>query len=238
VEQRIECCTIDGCGADIANTGMCVTHYMRLKRFGDCRYGGPLPGKVGVCAVDGCCRPCRTRKSAVCNVHYHRLWRTGKPEQIPKSVIEHSQGYLVDRAPGHVLSTVGNPNYVYQHRRVFFEVHGQGPFICHVCAAPLTWAEMHIDHLDDNPTNNLVENLAPACPGCNQRRGLVKMTATKRSQGRLLTLNGETRCLTEWARSLSISAQSLRHRIATGWPLGKALTERGRQGKRPRRGGE
>lgn len=196
-----------------------------------------MESSVETCSVEGCARPRRTRKAVVCNVHYHRLWRTGKLEQVPKQVIEHSCGYLLDRVLGHALSTPGNPSYVYQHRRIFYENHGNGPFACHVCGASVTWSGMHVDHLDDDPRNNVPDNLAPACPTCNRSRGRAKMAAARRAQGRLFTLNGETRCLSEWAGTLGISAQSLRHRIAAGWPIERALSDRASQGKRPARFG-
>jgi len=186
-----------------------------------------------VCEVEDCGKPVRYRTERYCNAHYNRIWRTGLIQQPqPKPEIRHSGGYILERLPNHPLSTSGS-RYVYQHRRIYYDTHGAGPFHCHVCSAQVGWDTMHVDHLDDDPTNNTIGNLAPACPTCNQWRGREKMVATKRSNGRMLTLNGETLCLTEWAERLSISPQSIRHRLATGWPIERALTEaRGRFGPR------
>lgn len=180
-----------------------------------------------VCEVGGCGKPVRYRTQRYCNAHYNRMWRKGSTEDRPhKETLEHVGGYILDRCPGHPLATSGAPRYVYQHRRVFFDAKGGGPFACHVCGGVVTWADMHVDHLDDDPANNEIGNLAPACPTCNQLRGREKMRATRRSQGRLYTINGETLCLTEWAERLGINRSAIRGRIKAGWPIERALTER------------
>lgn len=228
-------CPVDDCGADIAANGLCVTHYRRVLKSGDPHTGGPLRGHVGKCMIDGCEKPCRSRKAIYCNVHFHRMWRTGSPDlRPPKHAIEHSRGYVLERTSKHPLTPNGE-RYIYQHRRVYFDTFGQGPFHCHVCAARVTWATLHIDHLDDDPTNNDVSNLAPACPTCNQARGREKMVKTKKANGRLLTFNGETLCLSDWASRLGIARGSLRRRIESGWPTERAFMEgRGRFGPKRR----
>jgi hypothetical protein len=46
---------------------------------------------------------------------------------------------------------------------------------------------------------------------------------TRRS--RMITYDGVTQCLTDWAKQLGISQPQLHKRLRTGWPLGRALTE-------------
>jgi len=54
--------------------------------------------------------------------------------------------------------------------------------------------------------------------------------ATKQEQARntrqchLLTFNGETRCLTDWAAHFSLSPNTLTGRLKKGWSIDKALT--------------
>jgi len=226
LDQRKSACPIDDCGADISALGMCITHYERLRRFGDPRAGRPLLGIVVKCAIEGCEKPTRTRSSRYCNVHYHRMWRKGSPDkEAAKPTYEHSGGYVVEWAPGHPLTTKGRPRYVYQHRRVFYDSNGAGPFRCHVCGRSVTWIDMHVDHLDSNRKNNALSNLAPACALCNQARGREKQKAKMRARGYLITYDGDTRCMTEWAELIGISVQSLRYRIVAGWPVERALTE-------------
>lgn len=54
--------------------------------------------------------------------------------------------------------------------------------------------------------------------------------ATKRQQSRntsrnqLLTYNGKTMCITDWAIELGLSPNAIRGRLATGWTIDEALT--------------
>lgn len=54
-------------------------------------------------------------------------------------------------------------------------------------------------------------------------------TDTQQSRNRrfnhLLTFEGETRCLSEWAEVTGIKATTLRERLRRGWPLERALTQ-------------
>jgi hypothetical protein len=65
--------------------------------------------------------------------------------------------------------------------------------------------------------------------GGNYEPGNVKW-ATSAEQTRnkrvnhMLTLHGETRCLTDWARVLGLNPKTLSNRLLKGWPPEKALT--------------
>lgn len=41
---------------------------------------------------------------------------------------------------------------------------------------------------------------------------------------RILTYNGETKCIAEWARSIGVNSKTIHYRLNQGWPLAKALT--------------
>lgn len=49
---------------------------------------------------------------------------------------------------------------------------------------------------------------------------------------RLLTFNGKTQCMSEWAREIGMSHQSLAYRLGLGMPVEKALTRPRQQGRR------
>lgn len=213
-------------GADrLYCTSMCVADARRATTLANTR---SLP-----CSIEGCETRRRSAAAPYCEKHYYRLRRRGTMELIGASpVLEHSHGYLLVHAPDHPLCTPGQ-QHVYEHRKVFFDAHGEGPFQCHVCGAPQGWATMHVDHLNDVRDDNRLNNLAPACPTCNTWRGRHKVDAIIRDRAAKLELNGERLTVAEWATKLGISQVSLRWRLSSGWSLERALTEpRGKTGPR------
>jgi hypothetical protein len=148
--------------------------------------------------------------------------------KAPEPRIKQSEGYFRSWAPGHALCA-GTSKRVYEHRKVYHDAHGDGPFACHVCGASLTWETMHVDHLDDDPGNNELANLAPACPTCNTWRARPKMVASVRSRGRRVAFNGREMSIREWVEELGIkgnkAVQRVSRRLDAGWSVERALTE-------------
>lgn len=64
-------------------------------------------------------------------------------------------------------------------------------------------------------------------PYCKENcRWATKSEQSQNSRkARMLTFNGETMCLTAWARKLGITHSALRLRIEHGWPLEKIFSE-------------
>lgn len=176
------------------------------------------------CEVDGCCKPVRGVGSTICEMHYGRLRRNGTLENRKlQAVIEHTNGYLLELAPDHPLSKSSH-HRVYQHRRVFYDAYGEGPFKCHVCGAEQTWETMHVDHLDEDRTNNDLSNLAAACPVCNSWRNKQHNIERSLAVRPKIIAFGESRCLSEWHRITGIPRTTIKRRIDEGWPPEKALS--------------
>lgn len=190
------------------------------------------------CTIEGCCKPVRSGRSPYCEVHYYRHRRNGTFDIVRSAepVLDHSNGYKILHSPGHPLCTPAMKHHVYEHRAVYHAEHGDGPFNCHHCGAPVTWDDMHVDHLNDVRDDNRIENLAASCPTCNQWRGKEKMKATMREKhARRLTLDGVTLSIPEWAERLGIRPTSIKWRLANGWTVERALTEgRGKTGPQQR----
>lgn len=62
------------------------------------------------------------------------------------------------------------------HQRAFFTVHGDGPHPCHFCGNPVARGDgehalasnaLVVHHIDHNPLNNDLANLAPAHHNCH-----------------------------------------------------------------------
>lgn len=217
---------IVGCTNSLIARGMCSAHYRRWKLHGDPLIGGRPSGEKSKCSVDGCERARKSHTAKFCNIHYNRVWRKGSPDDIvaqPERL--HSDGYVIEYRPRHRLAAMGSPNEVYQHRRVYYDAHGEGPFSCHWCSSDLTWETMDVDHLDDVKNHNDPDNLVASCPGCNRRRAGDRATVGKRRTGHLVTALGQTRCLAEWARDIGISASALGARLGSGWTPERAVSE-------------
>jgi 5-methylcytosine-specific restriction endonuclease McrA len=178
------------------------------------------------CKISGCRKKANRVGAQLCEVHYYRMRRTGHYGIKVKSKLNHSHGYIISYVPGHPLGkNLKDKNRVFEHRVVFYTAFGDGPFSCHWCKKPITWGDMHIDHLDEIKTNNSIDNLVPSCPVCNQARGRNKMVRWSREHRAIKhTFNGVTKSRKEWADDLGISRESLRMRIRR-WPIELALTK-------------
>lgn len=229
--QRI--CSVDGCGKPHKSKGLCNAHYLDRYRAG--RSAWPR------CSVEGCDHQARSARSPYCEMHYGRLRRNGTLDQIPPpQFLGHSGGYRLVYAPDHPLRDGKVGNYEYEHRVVFYDEHGEGPFSCHHCGVTVTWEDMHVDHLNDVTDDNRSDNLVASCAVCNPWRGKGKMRQTMRQKhARTVTWNGTTKTLAEWAEDIGIDRESLQWRLKAGWPLDRALTEpRGKTGPRRRHADE
>lgn len=189
-----------------------------------------------MCSVEGCGKDANRVRLGLCEMHYMRQRRKGSFDAfVPKQRYGHVHGYVKVRCEGHPLVRGRRDAIEYEHRVVYYNAHGAGPFACHHCGARVTWADMHVDHLNDIPHDNRIDNLVSSCPGCNQKRGLPKMVASVRKQHSTLTAFGRSHTISEWAREVGISRTALKARIDGGWPLERALTEpRGHTGPKPK----
>lgn len=164
------------------------------------------------CRVEECDKPIRSL--GLCALHYMRFWRNGTTEIVlkRKDRLVHSAGYILLSKPDHPLAD--SSGYVYEHRFVFYERSGDGPFQCHWCPAIVTWDDLHIDHLDESKDNNAPNNLVASCPVCNQKRGYEKCKETWRKKHGV-EYNGKIYTMNELAAISPVSRPSLVRRLKT-----------------------
>jgi hypothetical protein len=112
-----------------------------------------------------------------------------------------------------------NPNY-----KAFADYGGRGITICErwlnsfenfLADMGERPAGMSIDRYPNNDGNYELSNCRWATQAQQQRN---------KSNNVLLTFQGETMCITDWAEKLGISKHSLRNRICRGWSADRALT--------------
>lgn len=176
-----------------------------------------------MCVIEGCDKPSRRGPETMCEMHYMRMYRHGSlDKKLKAKEFEHSGGYILAPANGHPLSR--GDSHHYKHRMGYYDAHGEGPFCCKWCGCEVTWSTLHIDHLDDNPKNNDISNLAASCARCNQKRGQHKIRDSWRKKVGI-TAHGKTLTLNEWADELGISRTSIVWRLKNGWSLDKALSQ-------------
>jgi uncharacterized Zn-finger protein len=176
------------------------------------------------CKVEGCHKAANRKAAQLCESHYMRFRRRGTFDKVPKvETANHSNGYILEHRDGHPLCTPGGGNTVFQHRRVFYDAHGKGPFNCHWCEAVVTWSYLHIDHLNENKKDNAISNLVASCQVCNQGRGRWKSIAKSKHGGKVIEFDGKSYCLIDWARLLGLTPQGLLFRIER-WGVEAALT--------------
>jgi 5-methylcytosine-specific restriction endonuclease McrA len=166
----------------------------------------------GQCSGDGCEKTAQSK--GLCSMHYARFYRGGTLErrQTRKQLYVHTQGYLVEHDPTHPLAN--GSGEVYQHRRVYYDANGDGPFACTWCGITVFWSTLHIDHLDDCKTNNELSNLAASCGPCNTSRGLHKTRATK-AANRGIEYKGVIYLRSELAAMVDMTWQGFSQRLRT-----------------------
>ena len=189
------------------------------------------------CSTPWCSNRATRKKLGICEACYMRLLRKGTTDykQLPYR-IRQSAGYIWVREPSHPLATSGG--LVYEHRFVFYNKHGKGPFKCHWCGKKVDWSMLHIDHLDDDNTNNNISNLVASCPQCNQGRGNWKMIQKRRDLGRNITYKGKTKPVSILAKERGMSVQAFKRRLKL-WPLERVMEEpKGKTGPNAKTKGE
>jgi 5-methylcytosine-specific restriction endonuclease McrA len=201
--------------------------------------GANASGFTPACGANGCNNHLRSSGAKFCEKHYYRMRRNGHlgPKNAPPPRLrDHTAGYKLLFAPKHPIATKSQQSRVYEHRAVYYQHQGGGPFDCVHCGASLTWETMHVDHLDDDPSNNEITNLGASCPLCNQARGRRKIGLTMRARfATQITWQSRTQSAHDWAEEMGCSATMLRSRLKAGWSLDRIMTEpRGKFGPRGR----
>lgn len=217
-------CNIEGCSNEALKTGMCGMHYQRQWKHGDPLYRRP---RYDICTAAGCIDKVRSAGCPYCEMHYGRLRRNGTLEKVNVPHVQiHSQGYILVPSVQHPLVQKHAGCMEYEHRIIYYDVHGKGPFECYWCGEEVDWGTLHIDHLNESKKDNSPDNLVASCPVCNLKRGRHRMVIKMREKyATWIEFNGQRRTAAEWAETIGISRGALKQRIKSGWPLERALAE-------------
>lgn len=161
------------------------------------------------CKVEGCDRDARYKADRLCQKHYFRKRRYGTTEL--KRVVDaiakgYSRKYRITM-PGKGYQRLYEPDHpladksgtVSEHRMVVFDRYGRNLPPCEICGKPMSWDDdIHIDHRDDDVTNNHINNLRPLCRPCNTFRNYPEQHTIAGRHA--ITIDGVTKTPAEWAR--------------------------------------
>lgn len=166
------------------------------------------------CKIGGCETEAMYKNDQVCQKHYFRKMRTGSYELSNRRryKVQNPAGYIKIYEPSHELANSGG--YVYEHRFVYYE-SGKQVDSCEICGCVISWADCHIDHIDQDVTNNKLQNLRPLCRGCNVFRGRPFDCGTKN----IIEIDGIRLSAMAWARrdDVCVTGQTIARRKAKGF---------------------
>lgn len=162
------------------------------------------------CRVDGCGREAAYKKARLCQKHYFRVRRTGTTQKA-----ERPQNWGIDSSG--YLTSCGER----QHRKIYRDHYGDNLPDCWSCGRSLSWdmgKEMHIDHINEEKTDNRIENLRASCWLCNVQR-------SPHGNEIVLTARGRSMSVTEWSRQpdVDVCYATILRRLKSGMSNEEAL---------------
>jgi len=166
------------------------------------------------CTIGGCNKKIAYAERQICQMHYFRYMRNNTYDTIKKRTYRtlHSNGYIKLYEPDHELSA--SDGNIYEHRYVYYEKISKTISECEMCGKEINWKIGHIDHIDENRSNNNEENLRPLCNGCNVYRNR-KLDSNVKC---LVTYKNRTMSCHAWGRQpdVKVSGHTIRRRIDKG----------------------
>ncbi|HDG1704598.1 TPA: HNH endonuclease [Kluyvera ascorbata] len=180
------------------------------------------------CKVEGCDRECKHYPGkGICQMHYFRMMRYGTYELTKvgkgKTRQRNAKGYQMLKMPDHPLVMANG--FVYEHRKVIYDRHGEALPPCEKCGKTVTWKTVHIDHIDEVVDNNDESNLRVLCRACNVMRSRVHIPEHTKKGRSSITFEGITKTAYEWSRDhrVMVSAPTIIRRIKNGMSVEEAL---------------
>lgn len=149
----------------------------------------------------------------------YELTKVGKGKTRQRN----GKGYQMLKMPDHPLVMANG--FVYEHRKVIYDRHGEALPPCEKCGKTVTWKTVHIDHIDEVVDNNDESNLRVLCRACNVMRSRVHIPEHTKKGRTGITFSGETKTATEWSRDpgVSVAGNTIKLRLKQGMSVEDAL---------------
>lgn len=125
------------------------------------------------CKSSWCNKKANRIESGWCEACYISARRNNGTPKQKVYLYKHSTpaGYVKLYKPNHPL--VDSNGFVFEHRYVMYEKHNGSCSNCAWCDKALEWNSLVIDHLNENKSDNSVDNLVFSCNQCNRARGAM-----------------------------------------------------------------
>lgn len=182
MRKQHDVCTVSGCGREHHARGLCLTHYMQLKRGAN--PVGPIKTRVSIkpdeCIEEGCAEPVKAK--GLCKMHYQRLLRHGHTKYNDRK--KPARVCLIDTCDNHVYAKdLCHAHYLKQRKwsaagvdaARYQEMLREQNGVCAICHQP----EKHRDGLSGKPKDLAVDHdhatgavRALLCSACNTALGL------------------------------------------------------------------
>lgn len=172
-----------------------------------------------MCKVLDCSREAVYEKQQVCQKHYFRYMRYGTYDLTRKKAkyrIMTPNGYYKVYEPTYTRINPHN-GYVWEHRKVLYDKHGDVVPPCELCGKILTWETCQTDHIDEDKTNNKPDNLRPTCVSCNTNRN-ERVFPKYELDGKVLTIS-------QWSKEPGVTCcrANIMRRLLRGMSFRDAL---------------
>lgn len=147
-------------------------------------------------------------------------------KSIRKPVEKHGMtGTREYRAWADMITRCTNPKFIKYHY-----YGGKGIKVCKEWRMSFVSFFNHMGRCPAKHTLDRIDSSKNYEPG-NCRWVTQSRQMRNQCRNRLLTFNGKTQCLTDWAVELGMTYSQIQHRLERGMDLGQALTHKNRRGR-------
>lgn len=218
-------CAIKGCTSnfDHLRKGYCQKHYESLKKYGDPMFiTNRRNNRPKRCKVEGCnklgykdSKGERTRyPKGYCQTHYARLYNHGTLEV---SIIRRDSESHGRSGTKQYIAWQTMIRRCYDKRHKSYTSYGARGI--RVCDRWLYSFSNFLEDMGERPDGMTLDRIDPNgnYEPSNCRWATNKEQANNRTNSRLLTVDGVTKTVTEWAEYSDVTAGQIARRVKSGW---------------------
>ena len=210
-------CSVDGCDRPCYARGMCLKHYKRWWRHGDT---GDHLKKRGRCSVPGCSNPHVAK--GFCRKHYSRMYNHGTLE-VTKDMSGRRKRYFEE-----YQIWMDIKQRCYNQNQAGYEYYGgRGIKVCDRWLEKPDGFKNFLEDMGRRPSGKeaggkslySIDRIDPDGDYSPENCRWVErdVQANNKRSSVLITINGETKTLTQWARIYNIGAPTVFSRYNRGW---------------------